>query len=365
MKNTLPYILCSGSHYEIGFTHGKEGRAYIEKSIGCYKAMFRDYSAVEWDKACSFAMTFIPSIEKYDSDIMEEIRGIADGSGFGLSEILALNLRSEIVLESEQIDDILSGGCSALGLTPYITVDEKVWIGQDWDWKHEAGDALLLLEIHQKEKPDILMITEAGIVGKIGLNSCGVGVCLNALGSDDRVEGETLPLHIALRGVLNSYTLSDAIGRAGQTPLACCANFLMGSDSGQVVTVEIGHGMIDVIYADDGYAVHTNHFYGPRTVNINDTGRISFPDTFLRLGRLRDMIKHRLPKKFTLEDIKTMLRDHVGYPDSICRHPDPHDAPEKRIETLFSIIMDLKKRELHYTAGNPCENEYITVFLDK
>ena len=54
-------------------------------------------------------------------------------------------------------------------------------MAQNWDWMEEQSPNLLLLTIIQPDKPTIKMVTEAGIIGKIGLNSAGVGVCLNAI----------------------------------------------------------------------------------------------------------------------------------------------------------------------------------------
>ena len=101
-KVLFPYIRCEGTPYEIGVAHGTQGREKIRTSIECYRSMFFDYSGIDWDTAQRYAHTFIPAIESYDPDIMAEIRGIADGSGFGLDEILALNVRSEIVLQGSQ-----------------------------------------------------------------------------------------------------------------------------------------------------------------------------------------------------------------------------------------------------------------------
>ena len=109
----FPYIRCEGTPYEIGRAHGEQGREKIRTSIECYRSMFFDYSGIDWDTAQRYAHTFIPSIEGYDPDIMAELRGIADGSGFGLDEILALNVRSEIVLQGSQVKAMLDGGCSS------------------------------------------------------------------------------------------------------------------------------------------------------------------------------------------------------------------------------------------------------------
>ena len=361
----FPYIRAEGTPYEIGLAHGEKGREKIRTSIECYKGMFRDYSGIDWETAKRYALTFISAIETYDPEIMEEIRGIAKGSGFELSEILALNVRSEIVLQGSQVSAKLDGGCTSCAFMPYKTETGEVWLAQNWDWKAIAQGALIVLEIRQKEKPDILMITEAGIVGKIGFNSAGIGVCLNALGSDQRWKGETIPLHVALRGVLNSHTLADAIENAGRTPLACCANFMMAGASGQVITMEIGPGEIDVIYPEKGYVTHTNHFYGPRTAHIRDTGRMAFPDTYLRLGRIGDLLRDREGRKIRLEDIQTILRDHMGYPDSICRHEDLREPEGRRCQNNFSIIMNLSRREMLYTPGSPCCHEYIPFRLEE
>ena len=56
------------------------------------------------------------------------------------------------------------------------------------------------------------MITEPGIIGKIGLNSSGLGVCLNILRINKRLDG--VPVHIVLRAVLDATNINDALDRA-------------------------------------------------------------------------------------------------------------------------------------------------------
>ena len=53
--------------------------------------------------------------------------------------------------------------------------------------------------------------TEAGILGKIGLNNHGVGVCINILGSSSDGGLGGIPIHILLRLLLQScQSLEDA-----------------------------------------------------------------------------------------------------------------------------------------------------------
>lgn len=355
-QRKFPVFELWGSAYEIGLAHGRLARKQIEASICCYQEMFQTFSGISWEEAKKYACGMAKNIEEYDPEIMEEIRGIAEGAEKELGDILALNTRSEIVLQGGQVGD----GCTSVAFTEDVTGDGADWLGQNWDWKLEQRDALVVLKIHQKDKPDLLLFTEAGIVGKFGLNEAGIGVCLNALASDQKVEGPAVPLHVVLRGILNSSTLSDAIQNVGRMNLACCANFHTASAEGQAVAIEAGPGDFDVLYGEEGFLVHTNHFLSPRFYQVHDTGKMAFPDTFLRYGRMRQMIRAALEGdgRIRIETIQSFLRDHKGFPDSICRHEDKNDPEGKRMGTVFSILMNLSKREMYLTGGNPCETSY-------
>lgn len=356
-KQLFPIITASGTPYEIGLAHGQGAKDLIQYSLDTYRDMFWDYSGISWEKACQYARTFIPAIDAYDPDYMEEIRGIAEGSGRSLDDILALNLRSEIVFQGAQVEDVPTDGCTSFVFTPDVTDNGHLLLGQNWDWKKTIQGGCIILRIQQKNKPNITMITEAGIIGKIGFNSAGIGICLNALGSSMKAEGQTIPLHIAMRGVLDSQTLSDAIQASTKMPLACSAHFMLGSANGEGVSLEMGAGDFDIAYAVDGFLGHTNHFFHPRMDYVKDTTRVSLPDSFLRLGRIRTLVKH-LGHKVNVLDIKEFMRDHISYPDSICRHDDELEPEAKRLCTVFSVIMDLEREEMYFAPGNPCCCEY-------
>lgn len=356
-KELFPIIIASGTPYEIGLIHGREAKKQVDISISTYKAMFWDYSGIRWKDACNYARTFIPTINEYDPDYMEEIRGIADGSGYGIDEILALNVRSEIVLQGSQINSSNTDGCTTFIFTPQVTEGGKTLLGQNWDWKMTKQAGCIIMHIRQEKKPDITMVTEAGIIGKIGYNSAGIGVTLNALSSNMKVEGKVLPLHIAMRGLLDSRTLSDMIRATTCMNLSCCAHYMIASSKGEGVSLEVGPGDFDALYAEEGWLAHTNHFITPRLMYVKDTTRVSLPDSFLRLGRMRTMVR-ALDHKVRVADIKEMMADHTSYPDSICRHEDVLEPEGKRLGTIFSIIMDLEREEMYFAPGNPCTEEY-------
>lgn len=85
---------------------------------------------------------------------------------------------------------------------------------------------LINLNISQEGKPAISMITEAGIIGKIGLNSRGVGVCLNAIRAQG-VDFQKLPCHLALRTCLESTSTEEAVVAIKKAGVASSSHLLV------------------------------------------------------------------------------------------------------------------------------------------
>ncbi len=354
-KSVFKKITASGTPYEIGLTHGREAKEQIDVSIATYKDMFQVYAKVDWDQAQKEAEKYIPFIEAYDADLMEEIQGVADGCQRPLLEIVALNARSEIALTEKMLD-----GCTSFAVTPEAS-GKDTFVGQNWDWKGSQRRSFVVLNILQKNKPDICMVTEAGIIGKIGFNSAGIGVCLNALVANENVPGT--PLHIILRGILHSEILSDAIKAVASTRIASAANFMVCHQDGEAIDIEAAPSDYDVLTPDQGLLLHTNHFTTLRLAGVRDVGKYAFVDTQIRLARAKKLFGQKRGD-LDLEGIKTIMRDHFNYPKSICRHDDPRDEPGRRSESVFSIIMDLKGKSMHLTDGPPCQAEYARIRAD-
>ncbi|WP_195276822.1 C45 family autoproteolytic acyltransferase/hydolase [Anaerotruncus rubiinfantis] len=355
----IPCITAAGTPYQIGYAHGSGAKERIAVSLATYREMFWDYSGISWEQTQKIAESFVPCIENYNPDYLAEMQGIADGAGVQFWEILALNVRSELVLQG---GSLVSDGCTSVAVTPERTAGGVTLIGQNWDWKMSIRQALILLRIHQENgKPDICMMTEAGIIGKIGCNSAGLGVCLNALSVDAAPSG--VPLHIALRGILDSQNLNDAVRAAVREKLGCCANFLIAHRDGEALDVEVANDDFDVLYPKDGILVHTNHFTSLRLPRApyHDTLKRSMPNSFHRLGRL-DKLVRAVEGPIGVQDLKTAFADHAGAPFAICRH-EGDEMGGLSMSTVFAIVMDLTNLTLHICPKHPCNTPFETVLL--
>jgi isopenicillin-N N-acyltransferase-like protein len=81
---------------ERGRQYGEQAREQIAVSVDFYRREFEDRSGLAWEEVRSRTPRWVPLIEAFHADALEEVRGISDGSGFAFEEILALNGRGEL-----------------------------------------------------------------------------------------------------------------------------------------------------------------------------------------------------------------------------------------------------------------------------
>jgi isopenicillin-N N-acyltransferase-like protein len=93
------------------------------------------------------------------------------------------------------------------------------------------AENLICLKIKKEDGLSIQMITEAGIIGKIGLNGNGVGCTLNAIKAKG-VSFSKLPCHLALRTVMESLSRQAAIAALEKAGVASACHILIADSSG-------------------------------------------------------------------------------------------------------------------------------------
>jgi isopenicillin-N N-acyltransferase-like protein len=349
------YLIDADTAFERGVQHGSAARDQIAISVNTYHRLFCDFVRIDWSTATELAAEYETSITTFDPELFEEIRGVASGSGFEVAEILALNARSEIGLSSRIVD-----GCTAFAAFDSATQDNATILCQNWDWRASQREAFVVLKIERPGKPDITMLTEAGIIGKIGFNSRGLGVCLNAIVTAE-LDPRGTPLHVILRGILESRNLGEAIETVARTPIASAANFLVAQDRAGAVDIEAAPSAIDILLPEDDLLAHTNHLQGARVAGVRDLCAQVLPDSYPRLARVRKLLRQH-HGRITTEVAQEILRDHANEPDSICRHEDELGDPEgKRLQSVFSLVMDLREPEVTVTDGPPCSGDYFAL----
>ncbi len=354
----IPIITMKGSPRDCGIQYGRAVGHLIRGSLKAYLETFRLLHGLDQEAIFDLARKFEPMIAEFDPATLEEIKGIAEGAEAPLEALLTINARNELVHGLKaQLDD----GCTSFIVFGDATADGHTYVGQNWDWNPAMKPNAVVLDIRRDGDPHILTLTEAGLVGKHGLNEDGIGLCNNFMLSDKRRFG--LPVHVTRRKVLTARILSDAIGAVLNSERALAANYMLGHADGAGVALEAWPEGLDVIHAKEGLLTHANHFQITRA-GREDIGRNIFPDTLLRDARLQDLLSAQLGR-IDLSVLAVGMSDHFNHPDSICRHPNPNSEEGKGIETLGCIIMDLTDRVLHYCSGPPCEGDFAAIHMDR
>lgn len=351
---SLPFLKVKGNPYEVGFQHGQLARERIENSLEIYRQSFMDLANIQWDEAIKIAKKFVPIVKEYDPEVIEEVRGIAEGSGSKFEEIIALNSRTEIMFMIERIPE----GCTTVAVLPEASGNGHTMLGQNWDWKPDCINSAILLEIRRTEGVGTFNFLEAGMVGRIGMNSSGIGVLGNFLETDQDRKKIGVPVPFIRRKILASRSISAAIQALIRPKRTCSINCLIGSKQGFAMDIETMPEDFYVLYPDKGLFTHANHFVYPN-IRAKDTSRYRFPDTLYRDWTLRQVLEPQRGK-ITVKDLQESLMNHFGYPNSICRHLDTDTPRAERIKTVGSLIMDLNSGEIQFAAGCPCESGYET-----
>ncbi|KAF2634638.1 peptidase C45 acyl-coenzyme A:6-aminopenicillanic acid acyl-transferas-like protein [Massarina eburnea CBS 473.64] len=332
------FVECKGSPYEIGHQHGTAAKTEIARCIAFYASLFHSNCKQTWPQVLSNAESFERTAKEKWPAYHEEMRGIADGSGRELLDIVAINVRTEINF------GLFSDGCTALAWG----TENRAWLAQNWDWMNVQKPNLIITKISQPSKPTILQITEAGIIGKIGFNSNGVGTLLNAI----RVHGvdpTRLPVHFGLRMALESSSAEDAVQKLQSYGMAASAHILI-ADPNTAVGLEFTKSTFARCERDgNGRVVHANHLLKEHKDEV-DT--VWLKDSLVRLQTMTAN-SERLEAEPSWGDVSKLFEDEQNLPCAICRV----QTPESGSGTLFNIVMDLKNKQGVVRMGRPTEVE--------
>ena len=357
-SHPVPLISVKGKPFDCGLQHGEKLRKQIRRSVDLYFDLWQGLWGARRDRVVEWCRSLIPIIGEYDADILEELRGVAKGADLSLEEIIALNARYELVWAPGVEPENWRDGCTSMAVLPQATQNGHTFLAQNWDYKPRFREMCIILEIEQENKPNIVMHTEVGMIGFKGMNSSGIGLCVNALASKRDKFEPRLPYLIMMRGILNSDSYSQALKTVADNRLAVSGNVIIAHRDGEAVDMEMTPDSVGLIHPEKGIITHSNHFLSFQDgQDFTDIMKSAIPDTVDRLCQARQFLESHTGN-IDVQSLQELLRDHSGLPNAICRHVDNQCDELKQMETLCSIIMNLENKTIFLTEGQPCQSEY-------
>lgn len=346
-------IQIKGTPYERGMAHGTQLAAEIKRMVHTNsKTLTADMESFSLQMPSDVDLsnllnTSISFTQEFAPDVVDELKGLADGAGLDLDKIVLLNSFIDLsVLCFEMFHNRLIPGCTCFAAASPATLDDGIYIGQNYDWSESFRSGVVLLRIESPPNPTALCFSIAGMLGLAGMNSAGLAIVINALTPRDICLG--IPYTVVLRKALEQPDIANAIDVILKARRFSGVSYLLADRSGEILCLETTARDSEVLYALDGYLGHTNHYVHSRlAVYDADVPGAREGDSYVRWSRVNKMLRQRAGN-IELHTLKEVACDHVGYPHSICNHPS----------TLASIIMDLQSLELWASLGNPCESPY-------
>lgn len=363
---SLPTIEIAGEPRTRGRQYGEGASALIRTAVDYYTEAFGAAGGLTWRQVTERAEHWLAPSRAFAPDLVEEMAGIAEGAGLDLLDILALNARGEIIYDdtfaemgapapAENPD-----GCTSFALLDQASGDGHVYAGQNWDWRYGVRETVMVVRVVQPGKPTVVMQVEAGQIGRQGANSAGIALNANGLGGRfDHAVG--IPQTLIRRRVLDCANPAEALDVLFRTRAHIASNALLTHREGFAIDIETTPGANGWMYPTDGLLVHGNHYQAFMPAQLAANYRPAAPDSLLRVPRAEAGLRRCRDAGDPAETRKLIhaaMSDHLGYPESLCTHPDPARPAVRQWATLLSSCVDLTTGEYRVTAGTPCDHEY-------
>jgi len=280
-----------------------------------------------------------------DPDTLEELDGIADGSGIDRARIRTLNIPIYMVARRSKIVD----DCSVFAVRSDATADGKTYLVKTRD---QPIDQFAYEHVALTRRSDdgrvIVEVNAAGIITNPGngINSEGLAVGTAGVWSKDRMGvrlseiGSSWPMPDMHHLLRNATTVGEAIGLFADWPRLVGMNLVLADASGRIGTLEL---TATESYWHEGVGAGcslTNHYVSPEIAGLSQT-RAEYPSTHARLDFLDAALGGA--ERLGRDDIVALMEDRSqGDQDSIWRvSPDG-----KGSITRYGSVMCIEERSV-------------------
>lgn len=351
-----PLVRVAGSHLEMGRQIGEACREQVCHSIqnarNLIESAYYDLQ-LTWEGAQIQARKYLPFAQERYPQFVDEIMGIAEGAGVLFEDLVVVN-----AMEAVTMDALHLTKCTSMAVNEARTADGHVLVAHNEDWLPEDECDVYVVHASPDDGPPFLAMTYGGLLPNVGFNAAGIAQCCDSVYPNDSRIG--VPRVIVSRAVLAARNPEEAINTMLVPQRAAGYNHLLAHESGEIYNVEVSARRFAILYAEDNYLVHTNHYLDFNMQQIEDE-----PDELIgtRVRYFRALRLLKSSSNHSVKSLQAIQRDHISFPNSICNHTSDDIKPLDREKTINALIIDLTARVMYLAWGNPCENQYHMYYL--
>lgn len=350
-SENLRVLVLEGKPFERGVQHGRALKGDIHRLVKLWK---EDLEKTYKTEADFFVENFLErtrfqdAIQKWTPDLLEEIKGIAQGSELDFNTIFAFQLVDEMWVIGRKVQQ---EHCTTIGTNK--TENYPALVAQNLDIPRFYHGFQTLLHIKDSDNDmETLVFTFPGFIAANGINNHSVAVVVNAVQQlENSMDG--LPVAFVIRGILQRKSYDDAVDFIKSIKHGAPQNYMIGGPdhigSFECSTIHVNQF---VPFEKANFTYHTNHplqnlHYSGEFVSYLKSKKISSTD-----------YKHRCVR---FEALKKLLDDNsmVINIDLLKKIFSTRTNKINNDGTFGCTIMVLgKDPKLYISPGRPDEEDF-------
>ncbi len=301
----FPYVkyLPGKSHKEWGILHGEQFAKPIAELAHIRKELMLKKNPSLEPELDRLARAQFDVSREFAPNLCAELQGIAIGAKISLTDIIILNNYTDF-----RDIELPEEGCSSV----HLQKNGKVSAGQTWDMHQSAKRFACVIHLTENGE-DILLFSLVGCLGLMGVNSHNNLVGVNNINTKNAKAGLIWP--ILVRAMLLEKDILAMRSILLKAPVTSGHNYLLSSIEGSEhweTSPRYSEKVSELGLNEEGFIFHTNHCLGPLNSSLEIKESLS-STTFNRFEILEN-------QKENVTDLVKLLKDHEGYPKSICSH---------------------------------------------
>lgn len=388
MSIPFVHVQASGSYRELGRAVGEAAREQVRASVDFFRAELSAMTSgrLSFADAERLAVAYDGPARRWLPDCVEELEGLAEGSGVPYLQLLVLNCAEELTATeavgtadppapihstadppAPHSGEVNRPPCSAAPdlRKPHsanhctavaVAAGGRHVVGHNMDWCVIDAPNNVLFDLTEPDGTRVMGLAGAPYLLMLGMNDHGIGNVSNSVHSNDNRIG--VPNVFVRRSTLSARTLEEAREKGLLAARARGTNHFFADASGRLWDVETS--ATRAVMADHGAAgfmAHTNHYVAQELHAVEgDAG----DESRVRLATAERMLAAGVAAGGDpVELVTRILRSHEpSAGECICGHPNRDLPVAEQGMTVGSLICDLDERRLYACAGPPCENPY-------
>jgi isopenicillin-N N-acyltransferase like protein len=350
----MTLLEASGTPFELGVAVGRETGESI-------RAVLRE-RATWWQELQAFARAqpslvdrFLVGARRHCPEAVDELRGLAQGSGLPFQDLLVQNLQAELGSLREARAKKApepSTGCSTI----VLRAGGRAFLAHNEDGDRAYLERMVLLRLRPAGQPSVLAACYPGLLpgNAPWVNERGVVMTCNFIASREVRAGGVGRLFLH-RATMQARDVDQALATAKHPERAYSYHCVLAAlGGGEATSLEVTAGKSSTENTA-GLYLHTNHLVHEAMAGEAQEPEYVGSSSMSRWNVLTEW-------KSSVEDVDALepdallsvLSSHQSRPYSPCRHPEG----DVRGATVLTALFDLRARQLRLYRGQPCSGRF-------